>query len=546
MNLLPLFRRELIEIGSRKRTFASRTAFAILFSGVILTMWSFYTRWGGFMSTVLGRGRELHFVIVWLELLTVALLMPLVMVSTFPSERERGSYELLRLTRLTSVELILETFLVRVVHVLAVLLLLLPMRATAYSLGGVTTDELWASWYVVSIFALQIGALAMLFASRVARPVAAYIAVISTLAAIAFLVPWLSFAFPGLPRTLPWLFAQSWDALPWVPFAYLDGLGASGATSFAAVLRASWPVWIPIVAFLSVAALVLPRSAERARRAGRWRRKAVPTGGRALAVARRDVPPNRPIAWRERRRARSIRRKAMLLIWPLVAIVTIVIYVQSGPGSRVDELAALAMCCWAVHILAMIVLGVNVIVSERTDQTLDTLLTTPIESERILAEKCRGLVPAALTFAAPIVALLALAATEEATYRRVEPITSLLFGLFTVALFTPLFVLLGVRAGLRAKRKMRAIGGSIVALIGWVVTPFLCVACGGGGGEGMMYGFVLSPAVPPVAAFVGAPDGDRGFVGVFVVTAVFYGCVLITLLALVRADLGKALGRADG
>ncbi len=541
MTLLPLFRRELIEIGSRRRTFVTRAAFAVLFSGVILTMWSMYTRWGGFMSTVLGRGRELHHLIMWLELLTVALLVPLVMAATFPSERERGSFELLRLTRLSAVELVVETFLVRIVHVLSILLLLLPMRATAYSLGGVTTADLWTSWYLVSVFALQIGAVAMLFASRASRPVPAYIAVVATLAAVGFLVPWLSFTFPALPAALPWLFSRGGDSLPWFALSYLDH--ADGTVSFAEIVRTSWPVWIPIVGCIAIASLILPRSASMPRRFGRSRRTRVPSDERGIAIARRDVPPARPIAWREARRARTIRRWAMFAIWPIAGAIVVGIYINTNSGGRRDDFAGLAMCCWAVHALAMVVLGVNAIVSERTDQTLDTLLTTPITSERILADKCKGLMPAAFSFAAPIIALLMLSATEP-SHRSVEPLGSLLYGLMLVALYTPIFVLIGVRAGLRAKRKMRALAGAVITLIGWTIAPLMCVACAAG--EGGLYGMLLSPAIPPVVAFVGMPDGSSRLGGAFVLSLVFYGCVLVGLVAVVRADLDKALGRAGG
>jgi hypothetical protein len=112
---------------------------------------------------------------------------------------------------------------------------------------------------------------------------------------------------------------------------------------------------------------------------------------RAKRHGHRDpsVPDERPIAWREGRRrcAYALRHPArsfFVLLLPVAYPVSLFALITPAEGA-VGLLSALLYLMWVVAALLIVVVSAGAIPAERTSQTLDILLTTPLRSSRAFA-----------------------------------------------------------------------------------------------------------------------------------------------------------------
>ena len=88
--------------------------------------------------------------------------LPAMMSGVLTYEKERDSLALLFLTDLRPWEIILQKYLGRLIPMLTFLLLSMPLTALAYSLGGITLDDLIRSGYMVLLACLQVGAFSLM------------------------------------------------------------------------------------------------------------------------------------------------------------------------------------------------------------------------------------------------------------------------------------------------------------------------------------------------------------------------------------------------
>src|SRR5580765_2108417 len=89
-------------------------------------------------------------------IVTISILLGLVTVvlgaSSFTTEREKATFELLELTPLSSTELVLGKFLHGFVVICLILLSSLPVISTLFFMGGLTYSDLFLSLFYLAVF----------------------------------------------------------------------------------------------------------------------------------------------------------------------------------------------------------------------------------------------------------------------------------------------------------------------------------------------------------------------------------------------------------
>ena len=112
------------------------------------------------------RGRLLHGILFWSQLAMVVLITPSLTCGQISGERENHSLDLLRASRLRTVEIVLGKLGYALAYVGLLLASSLPMVAVVFLLGGVTPGEVAASYGVLALAATLVGLLGLFFSAR--------------------------------------------------------------------------------------------------------------------------------------------------------------------------------------------------------------------------------------------------------------------------------------------------------------------------------------------------------------------------------------------
>ena len=108
----------------------------------------------------------------------------------------------------------------------------------------------------------------------------------------------------------------------------------------------------------------------------------------------RDLPDDRPVAWYERRQ-RLVGRTAhwlrILLAMELPLFVWFAWQVTSHPWQLSANLSMLWIGIWLLALLVVIAVSTGLVAGERSRQTLDVLLATPLAADDIVRQKMAGL-----------------------------------------------------------------------------------------------------------------------------------------------------------
>jgi ABC-type transport system involved in multi-copper enzyme maturation permease subunit len=155
----PLLGKELLEQSAQKRMYVMRVAYALVLFGAFTI---YYIRHlGGGPVLALGGGYEPFKFLVYAQLVAIFLFLPPMMAGAIAQEKERDTLGLLFLTDLTPWELTLQKYVGRLIPMLTLLLLSLPLLAVTYSLGGVSFGMLTSNAVTLFLTCLVVGALAL-------------------------------------------------------------------------------------------------------------------------------------------------------------------------------------------------------------------------------------------------------------------------------------------------------------------------------------------------------------------------------------------------
>ncbi len=381
---LPLLTKDLIEQSARRRTYVLRVVYAAVLYGSALWVYGDIAG-GGAQSSVanLGRGREMFMMLNQVQVLAIIVLLPAICCGAITSEKERDTLGLLLLTKLSPTTIILEKLLSRMVTMGTYQLLSLPLYAVVYGLGGVELFQIITVIWLLMAYSAVVGAMSIFWSAWHRTTAGAFMSAYATIPFVAFF---------GLILAA----ASSYDG------------GPLGATSTSGVAAGLLCLSVPVL----VLTWVLVFSAQRQL----LTRAFVPpcnimleffkkldaffeelnqqTTGVVLIHERDSGPLFDPIAWRETRKrslgtVRYLFRFLVVLEVPLaLAISWTVLDAQSHSFN--GPTAFFLTMLWPIAALAVAVHTTNVLASERSRQTLDVLLVTPLTQTELVSQKLAG------------------------------------------------------------------------------------------------------------------------------------------------------------
>ncbi len=573
---LTLLAKELVEQAARRRTYLLRVLFATLLLGFGGA--HFYDAAVAVVdpSRALGEGEALFELLVGLELAGIYVFLPAMAAGCLTHEKERRSLSLLLLTGLRPTTILLEKYLGRLLPALYFLLLSLPLMAVAYAMGGVTMGRAWETAYLLVLTCVQVCALATAcsayFATTAGAVVGCYL-----IGLVVYFGPPL---FVGMCRELGWfvgLPAYRWTEVVMAHFPPMHFQPNPPAPM--------WPVALTAGIFLLFARLFLVR--RMALVGGNPMRRVFQAvdrvldranrffGGVVLAKAK-SGPVVRPVAWRELRRGvvgsgRHVVRVLLLLEAAVVVLAVAAAMGTDNPYALEYTLMPIFAVAAPVALLVVTATGAAAVASERSHQTLDVLLTTPLYGRRILLEKMVRVGRWVAVVAVPLATLALLdawfmtAAAETRWFhdQRLPLFARLVVFLLSAAVYLPLAAGFSFRVGLRSRTTTRSLVGSVGGLVAWGVLPIVAGfflgelffdrvpwssrASPHGPSLGLAYVTLLSPATVPVLTAAGQlvetfPSGW------WVVSANFlaYAVCAVGLFVASLRHADERLGRAGG
>jgi ABC-type transport system involved in multi-copper enzyme maturation permease subunit len=454
---LPLLAKELNEQAARKRTYIIRFVYAgLLFAAACSLFYGNFLQDGGGSSSGLGQGRRMFEHLVTLQFWSIYLLLPAVSCGCLTVEKERNSLGLLLITALSPWQIVVQKLLGRVVPMLTFVLLSFPLMAVAYSFGGITPDYLWSGIVLLLLACFQAAALSVMCSAWFPTTVEAFVANYTLFLALFYILPF------GWGR---WVFARASDAsfretLAWAPFSLVMTGGFLVAARLVLISRA----------FVSPKNVLLGIFL----RLDRFFNDANSVTGGIVLVKDGDLLPGRePVAWRETTKKslgtfRYLFRVLVVLELPLLYVVTSLRdYVPGGPD--INRISVLLYGLWCLGGAMIVVHAGSVIASERTRQSLDVLLATPLSGGEILRQKLRGVQRLIHVLLVPFLTIFAF---EVWWFQRTEfRWFYLLLAVASVAVYLPLLAWLALWVGLKVRSQIKSVLGTTALVAGWLFVP---------------------------------------------------------------------------
>ncbi len=517
---LPLLEKELIEQAARKRTYLVRVGYACLLFLVAFLIFYEELRAGATSPlAVLGRGRDMFNSLVFLQFTGVYLFMPAITCGVLTQEKERDSLQLLLITRLGPWTILFEKLLGRLVPMICFLLLSLPLLGFAYSLGGISPRLLWTGVWMLILAVIQMGTLALACSAFFRTTVAAFV----TTYIVAFLMFFGPFVTWMLLYLVGYLLGVDFDAVGRLfqsniseGIIFLGMFPFFGPPMFGVYSSVGGPTIWPLVAHSVIVmgasglCLVLARKCVVSRAFAaprnilleffkfldrRTPRRGMAGGkpGPASASYPALLPADEPIAWRELTkrtlgRGRYLVRILIFTEVPLLIFCAILVAAEFVSDSQYTfvprMLVTLTMFMfWGLAVLIISVQAASLIAGERSHQTLDVLCTSPLTGREIVLQKFQSVRRMIFVFLVPFATIIAAEAfVREVVARKVnwmhENFNAPLYlacSVLTVAIYLPLVAWLSLAIGLKVRTQVRAMIGSLAAIVGCCAIPFVIV-----------------------------------------------------------------------
>jgi ABC-type transport system involved in multi-copper enzyme maturation permease subunit len=461
---LPLLQKELVEQANRKRTYVIRVVFALGMALVFIMVMNDTVSNSGVVNlwSLASAGKNILTAIIFCLYVITLLVLPGAAATSITSERERGSLELLLVTKLGPWKIVLQKFLGRVIPVAMFAFLCLPMAAVAYSFGGTNQQEIAYFAAELAFLIVFVAACGTFFSAWFANGVTAIIATYLTVGATATVF------------------------IVFVPKSYVY--------SFEEYLT-QWFVWQVIASSLALTLATLILKLRRQPRKGNtmlrifkrldrfWKKlnDRFLGGMEIITSDKEQLPGKDPIAWFEKYKRASgttthLTRIIVILLVPVSILLLLVILTVLHEGRIAGTLEFLEFSkfttAWfgiylAVAALTLLAKGVSIVSEERRNQTLEILLTTPVSPEHLLKIKAKTLQRTHLAFAIPIGILTAITAAAN----NMHPISVVI--IFTILYFVHLKALTwgAVWLGLRIKNQRKAFVLAFTILAVWLFLP---------------------------------------------------------------------------
>ncbi len=511
---LPLLRRELTELSSRRRTYVIRFVGAMIVLTVVMLYYrnhlaflqsSGYGVGSGNPNRLLGAGEPIFKGIVPLLFYSVQLLMPALICGSITLEKERNTIGTLFVTRLSPMTIVLEKLGSRLVPMFTFLLLTFPVLAVVYSLGGVETTLLLGTLWLLFCECLLFASIGLLCSSWFATTVTAFI---WSYVLTGLLVVFSDVFVRELPIPLPtpyYLWMATFEGLD-VRYGRNPLLSpSSGVLHTLAQLLFIVATTIP--SLMVTAVLVLMARVFLVRRAfissssvmlkvfksidGFFiRLNDRTTGGRVLMKDYNSLPYFDPVAWRERSKkslgkARYLFRILVVMEGPTLFICTSAATISAQ--TDFSGLRVLLLLVWGIAAMILAMKGATVISAERVRETLDALLSTPLTAKEILTQKISGMKRLMIVLAIPILSvhltLLLLHVEVRAMFSSAQTMFSVTWYIVSCILTTfltmQILAWLALLLGLRSHSQSRSAMTAICLMAAWVFGSYLLCQPGG-------------------------------------------------------------------
>jgi len=493
---LPLFQRELISLASKKRTYALRVVYAVIllflgFSSLDNYLNRAESRGAGGLD-MLGSGSALFESIFTYQMAAIHIFLPAMVCAAVTSEKERNTLGLLFVTRLGPWRILFEKLFSRSLPMVMCILLSLPMLGLCYTLGGLGVDFMLNGIWLLGITLLQVGSLALLCSTYCRTTVGAFISAYILQGVLVFLAVML---VPEMEIS-PWGSSRE-DRLIHQLRAVSGGAvwSVNSADPFWKIsLLRCLPLYATTTLFMLLSRLFL------------FRRAWVPAKARLLSLFKlvdrffvflndnltagvvlvKDVgslPTNRPVAWREVTKkslgtARYLFRVFLVLEFPTLFICIFMMGMAYGNG--LGWVKAMVGLLWCVSALIVAMKASTLVASERSSETWDVLLTTPMSAKDILLQKCAGLRRVMVVVAVPLLSAIGFEAYMAGSLR--NPFAALEYGLLAVGqvvVFLPLLGWVSIWIGLQFKSQTRSVFTTMLAISLWTIGGIVLFYSGG-------------------------------------------------------------------
>ena len=535
---LPLLTRELIQKSTHTRTYVIRVVYAAVLYATALYQ---YRRWTGQLPdsfAALGEGLPLFDLLVDWQYAAIYLFLPLMTCGTITVEKERQTLMLLKLTKLSGWTILIEKLASRLMEFGIFLMLSFPLGAVAYGLGGVEVSDLLNAAYNVAVMAVLVGCFSLFMSTWFRTTAGAMIGVYLFGVAI-------KFGGPPLIRPIVLgalrlgLMSLSWIGLETegqtiiadAIHQYLDshGIPSTSSQGFFGTstpapdldLGAAWfgpvppnvppiatwtgtaiasiPQFVLAVFFLIFARVCLWRRAES--RPSQFLRNCFVTldssfkalnhnritRGITFGKHGADLPTREPISWYETRR-RLVGRTPYLVRVLLAIEVPLIVWfawcARVSPMLLAGRLQIAWEWGWMLAVLVIVAISTGVVAVERSRQTLDVLLTTPLTPTDIVTQKMAGVWRWVFVMSVPLFTVLLLQVTGRTWFSTDDesPLTEYLLNYIdeahaslsglvfhgnlvmlvlrrsaAILVYLPLVAWLGFQFGLRLKNQWRAV-----------------------------------------------------------------------------------------
>ncbi|MBX3440962.1 MAG: ABC transporter permease subunit [Planctomyces sp.] len=452
----PLLLKELSELAARRRTYVVRFAYATaLFAAGLLLLF------GGNVNpeALLGRGLGLFQSLFWIEYVAVLVLVPAITASALTIEKERETLAILLLTTIRPVEIILQKFLSRVVPALSYVMLSFPLMAVAYSYGGVTRDHLLIACGSLILAVIYSASFSLLCSSYFRTTVEAVMASYAGPVVISVLTLGLAPFMTGMPGSDSFLGAT--------PENFVLLFARVSICSLLALLLAT--EFLQSRAFVPARNVLLQVFQAMDRWFNEWN---TVTGGVVLVHDGKPLPEDHPVAWRETSKRslgtfRYLVRVLVVLELPIL-FVSQMVNIEMVRGHQ--SMSYLWYTLWVISVAMLCVHAANVITSERSRQTLDVLLATPIPGRQLMQEKLAGVRRLLLVLSVPFVTIIAF----EHWYRDYKwDLSYLAQSLTATVVFGWLLMWIAFSIGLRMRSGLAAIFTSLGVVAAACGVPLL-------------------------------------------------------------------------
>jgi ABC-type transport system involved in multi-copper enzyme maturation permease subunit len=421
------------------------------------------------------------------QYLVIVLLTPGITAGAVAEEKERRTLEYLLATDLHNREIVFGKLAARLAYLTLILLTGLPVLSLLQLLGGVDPQLLLAGFVATGVTMLSLASLSIFNSVYATKP---RTAIVLTYVQAAF--------YFGLTTGSLWL----WDPgkMPawaeWVcagnAHVALEELQAVPAAGVGTTLVSGLPgILLGYVLFhLTVTAVCLIGSLVGLRLWARWQASGRTRKAYVIALTQRRLPrvSARPMMWKELHAEPLIRlgEAAQIIIttgvilgllfgaFVLLSVVVVGLTLGNMPESMNMTVRLMGTALASLMVLGTAVRAAGAISGERDRQTMDTLLTTPLENEDIVRAKWWGGVLGVRKAGYCLLVLWAVGAATGGLSVFAVPLLAL-----ALFIYLGFAASLGLWLSLRCRTTLRATIWTLVTLIGvgvghWLLTLFCC------------------------------------------------------------------------